>query len=119
MQREKTDKFCYPCVYSINSTGKVTFWYSSQKEISHYVPKVIFPGGAFQSVNVVVDMNGEYGLTQFAKGIVDLPQNLEAIAKALRSKKFINLYPSFSSGTTELDKDIIATFRSDFWREFE
>ena len=118
MHKTKTKKFKYPCVYSINSKGKVTFWYSSKREQFFDIPKVIFPSGAYQSVGILVDNSGEYGLTQFARGIVDTKSNLSKIAKALRSEEFVKLYPSFSMSSTELDKDIISLFRKDFWKEF-
>ena len=118
MSRERKGKFKHPCVYSINVKDEVTFWYSSKKEQFFGVPKVIFPSGAFQSVGVLVDRNGDYGLTQFGRGIVDKKCNLQRIANALRSKKFIELYSDMAMSATELDKDIIATFRKDFWKEF-
>jgi len=118
MSKEQTAEFKYPCVYSIDSKGNPTFWYSSLKYKEHFVPKVIFPGGAFQSVGVIVDIEGEYGLTQFAKGIIDTKENLPLIRDALLSKKFVGLYKFFSMSTTELDKDVISLFRHDFWREF-
>ena len=118
MSKEQDEKFKYPCVYSINSKGETTFWYSSIKKCHFGVPKVVFPSGAFQSVDVLVDEKGKYGLTQFAKGIVDKPENLDNIAKALKSQKFLDFYYSVTMGIAELDKNVISCLRKDFWKEF-
>lgn len=118
MQKEQNHKFQHICVYSIDRNGNPTFWHSSVKHKEHFVPKVIFPGGAFQSVGCLIDAKGEFGLTQFAKGIVDTVDNLPFIYKALMSKEFKKFYRCFAMATTELDKDVISLFRKDFWKEF-
>jgi len=119
MSATQTDICKYPCVYYINSKSIPILKYSSVNNRGNFgIPKVIFASGVFQSVGVIVDKNGEFGLTQFAKGIVDSKHNLPLIAKALMSVKFKTLVKSFTMSTTELDKDIVATFRKDFWKEF-
>lgn len=118
MSNEKKGKFRHPCVYSIKKSGEVTYFYSSKKEGHFGVPKVIFPSGRYQSVGLLVDANGDFGLTQYARGIVDSPRNLPAIARALSSDEFVEFYKAFAMATTELDKDIIRCFRKDFWKEF-
>ena len=94
MNKEQTDEFKYPCVYTVKSPiknpekgNKPTFWYSNCNDKGHFgIPKVIWANGAS---GVVVDEKGEWGLTQFGYAIIDNVENLENIKKALSSEKFI------------------------------
>ena len=119
MSKEQAGEFKYPCVYYVNKKGEPTLWYSSINTNGHFgVPKVIFASGVIKSVGYMVDAKGEYGLTQFAKGIVDTPENLSSIAKALDSQRFRTLMEMCVVAQTELNKDILATFRKYFWKQF-
>lgn len=109
----------YPCVYSIAKDGTPTFHYSSRNDKGHYgIPKVIFAGGRISSANYIVDSKGEYGMTEFAKGVVDIPQNLPKIAAAMRTEKFKRIMEMCAVGFLEINKDILATFRKDFYKQF-
>ncbi|MFW6008305.1 MAG: Eco57I restriction-modification methylase domain-containing protein [archaeon] len=117
MSKEQTDEFKYPCVYTVKKDNSLTFKYSLLKDKGHFgIPKVIWGNGA---TGVFTDKNGVYGLTQFAYGIIDEPENLEYIKKALQNPYFIKYIMAFrdSFGDTYKRK-IIATFRKDFWKEF-
>lgn len=116
MQKEKQGKFKHPCVYSISKTSVPTFWHASFKEQYFGVPKAIFVTG--RSTGMIEDPEGKYGLTQFASGIVDNPANIKNIVKAMRSQKFFEITDAMSTATSGVDKDIIATFRKDFWKDF-
>ena len=112
----QNDEFKHPCIYSLPQKG-TRIWYSNTKKNGHFgVPKVIFSNGA--ASQVLVDKNGEYGLTQFAYGIVDKVENLESVKKALESKTFIDLCESFRFTLDRYDDNFIALFRKDFWKEF-
>ena len=63
-------------------------------------------------------MKGEYGLTNFVMGIVDKPEYVELIAKAMHTAKFRNMMRTVQSGTCEWNRHIIPMFRKDFWKEF-
>lgn len=119
LNRTLTDKHIYPCVYSIDSKNNVKFFYSSQKNHHFGIPKIIIPSGAYQSVGILVDNKGEYGLTQFAKAIVDDVDKLEQIAKAIKTPKFLEFYKNFIISLEELDKDVIKLFKKDFWKHFQ
>lgn len=80
-----------------------------------FVPKVIFGSGA---TGFIVDEIGEYGLTQFAVGIVDDEENLPNIAKALDSQPFKRIVQATSMSKAELDRKILGLFKKDFWKEF-
>lgn len=119
MAKNRTNEFQYPCVYTVKSPDKgntPTFWYSSEKKGHFGIPKVIWGNGA---TGVIVDKNGEYGLTQFAYAIIDDVENLENIKKAMQTERFIRNIMGFKHSLGDkYNRKIIATFRKDFWKEF-
>ncbi len=121
VSKEQTVEFKHPVVYATYKDGSVNFMYSNTKEKGHFgIPKVIFSDGGASTP--VIDENGDYGLTQFAYAIIDEPENLQYIHKAMLHPDFINLM-SFSDGLTGVahryNHKIIALFRKDFWKEYQ
>jgi len=121
MNREKTNEFKYPCVYSIVGNDEPILFYSNVNDKGHFaIPKLILGNGA--NPKCFIDYNGDYGLTQFAFGIIDEPENLEKIKIVLESEEFqkINLSTKFvaTGGNPLVYPRIISTFRKDFWKEF-
>jgi hypothetical protein len=114
MSKENNSNHSKPCVYMLNRKNEATFWYCNEKK-DFFVPKVIFASGA---TGFIVDSKGEYGLTQFATGIVDSVENLPMIAKALDSPRFKRIVEATSMSKAEIDRKILALFRKDFWKEF-
>jgi hypothetical protein len=116
MTKSQDNKFKYPCVYTILKNGKVNLWYSNTNENGHFgVPKVIWSNGTSQ---LIIDDKGDYGLTEFAYGIVDTLDNLTSIKRAMSSPEFIKLM-SFSQGVKHrYNTKVIELFRKDFWKEF-
>ena len=116
MSRDKNDEFKHPCIYSISIDNKVSYWHSSKKEQFFGIPKVVLANG---HTGITIDKNGEYGLTQFAFGIAASPKNLENLAKALKSERFVkNIMGYKGQGGNAYDKNIIRLFKKDFWKEF-
>jgi len=119
MRRENESDYQYPCVYTTIKDGTINLWHSNTKSNGHFdVPKVIFTNGG--ATTLVVDETGEYGLTQFAYGIIDEPENLPLIKKAMEHPDFIKLM-KFADGISSLHKynrKAITLFRKDFWKEF-
>jgi 16S rRNA G966 N2-methylase RsmD len=71
----------YPCVYSVYKDGSFNLKYSSRNDKGHFgKSKLILGNGA--NPTVFMDVEGDYGMTQFAFGIVDTPENLIKIKKA-------------------------------------
>jgi len=66
--------------------GETNFWYSNIKKCHFNTPKVIWTNG---TSDVIVDKNGDFGLTQFAYAIVDSIENLEHIKNAMLNPEFI------------------------------
>ena len=119
MSKDKTEKYKYPCIYSISKEGVPSLWYSSTNERGHFgIPKVIFAGGRISSANYIVDAIGEYAMTEFATGIVDSTPNLPRIAAAMRTEKFKRIMEMCAVGLLAINKDILKCFRKDFWKQF-
>ena len=119
LNEKQTDTFKYPCVYTITKQGEcINLYYSSTNEKGHYgVPKVIFSNGA--GCVPVIDEKGEYGLTEFACGIVDDVENLHLIQKAMMTEKFLEIMKACQmQGFNRYSWKVMRCFRKDFWKEF-
>jgi hypothetical protein len=95
--------------------------YTSNNQRGHFgVPKLIFGNGT--NPTSIIDSEGQYGLTQFAFGIVDSPENLPLIERAIKSEKFqkINKNTKYvaTAGNPLVYPKIVELFRKDFWRQF-
>ena len=118
VSKEKTGNFIYPVVYTCPGTKETPrFFWSSRNDLGHFnVPKVVWSNGASK---IYIDDSGEFGLTNFAYGIVDEKENLPLIKKAFKSKRFISLMKECSlSSSHRYNHKVIALFRKDFWKEF-
>lgn len=116
---EKTLEFKYPCVYHVKNGDKVTLKYSNINNKGHFgIPKLIWSNFRIISAGSIVDVNGEFGMTQFAYAIIDEPDNLSLIKKAFDSKKFRDLMEVCAGGDSIINRKAISTFRKDFWKEF-
>ena len=115
MKKEQDEEHSYPCIYSINVENVPTCYYSSRRDGHFGIPKVVWGSG---NGGFVVDENGKYGLTQYARAIVDSKENLYKIVTALHSEKFKKIALAISTSTNELDKSALSLFRKDFWKEF-
>ena len=122
MSKEKTEEFKHPCVYTVTSPikslekgNKPTFWYSNINKGHFGIPKLIWANGAS---GILIDKNGEYGLTQFGYAIVDNPENFENIKKVMQSEKFIKRIMMFKNSLGDkYNRKVISTFRKDFWKD--
>lgn len=112
-----SDDFFYPCVYTTQKDGNINLKYSNTNQNGHFgISKVIWSNGVASSL--VMDLEGQYGLTQFSYAITDSEENLHKIYQAMNSEKFINLM-KFADGKQHKYKyKVISTFCKDFWKEF-
>jgi len=117
MSHNESEIFKYPCIYSINRLNELSFKWSNTTDKGMFnVPKVIFGSGA---TGFIVDVEGKYGLTQWATGIVDDNiENLENIKKVLDSTKFKDIILATSVSKAEINRKILKYFKKDFWIEF-
>ena len=118
MFKQKTSKFKYPCIYYIDKKENINIHYSSIKKGHFGISKFICGPGDPQSTGFSVDEKGEYGMTQFAFGIIDYIKNLHKIKKAFSSDKFRIFIRELMNGRTAIDYKLIKLFKKDFWKEF-
>ena len=116
MSHIKSELNKYPCIYAINRSNELSFKWSATTDNGMFnIPKVVFASGA---TGFIVDKDGEYGLTQWATGIVDDVENLEHIKNVLSSNKFKDIILATSVSKAEINRKILKYFKKDFWREF-
>lgn len=119
MSKTQNVDFQYPCIRYIprDVNALPQLWYSNTNKRGHFgVPKVVFHP---KSNHLIVDITGQYGMTQFAYGVVDTPKNLSKIKQAMESEKFLDFCKAFRVGNADMyDGKYIALFRKDFWKEF-
>jgi len=117
MSEKETAKFKHPCVYTVSMNNEINLWWSEHKKNGHFgVPKVIFSNG---TSGTICDSEGKYGLTQFSYAIVDEPQNLENIQKAITNPDFLKVMDACSLiGKHRYNRKAISCFRKDFWKDF-
>ena len=121
MSKEKTPEYKYPCVYTITKRDGINFFYSSIKhpkteKKDMFVPKVIWSNGL--GTYPIIDLKGEYGLTQFSYAIIDDVNYLKNIETALNNPKFIELMEYVKFQNNKYNYKIISLFKKDFWKEF-
>ncbi len=117
MSHNKDSIFKYPCVHSTPKTG-VRYMYSKVNDKGHFgVPKVIFGEAGIN--DIVVDIKGEYGLTNGAIGIkIDDEETGKKISKALKTKQFHDIMQSCLYSSYRLDWNLFKEFKKDFWKNF-
>ena len=113
MSSERTEEFRYPIIYTVRSSGEPVIWYSKINDRGHFgKPKVVFSNGA--GSGVFIDENGEYGLSQFAYGILENDSNkLNFIKSIMIDNNFINLL-GYGSGS-KYNKNILRIFDKNSW----
>lgn len=118
MDKNNTDEFCYPCIDNVGVNNNPTkIWWSSINKGIINEPKVIF--GTFGD-GVFIDYFGQFGITQHSSAIVDTPDNLPKIARALKHPNVLELMNSIDFGgiTTVFNWKVIALFKHDFYNQF-
>lgn len=119
MSKTQNELFTYPCVYTVKSGDEETLWFSDKNNNGHFdIPKLIWSNFRISSAGSLLDINGDYGLTQFAYAIVDTPENLPLIKKVFDSKIFRNLMEDCAVSDMSINRKILSTFRKDFWKDF-
>jgi Eco57I restriction-modification methylase len=118
IKEEKTKEHKFPCIYMVYQGDTINVKFSNINDRGHFgLPKLIWSNGRTASLGCIIDSVGEYGMTQFAYGIIDTPKTLPEIKKAFDSKKFRELM-SACALNHDINRKVIALFRKDFWKEF-
>jgi hypothetical protein len=113
VSKVEKDGFINPIVYSTKKGDIPILWWSSKNDNGHFgVPKVILSNG----VGIVIDRDGEYGLTEWARGIAEKPENLDALKDYLESDKFDRLRSSIQIDSSNFNIKVACKFKKDFWK---
>jgi hypothetical protein len=117
ISNEMTDEFCYPLVHSTPKSGN-RFKYSSINNKGHFgIPKVIFGESGIN--DVIIDIDGHYGMTQGAIGIeIKTIEEGEKIKNVLLSDNFQNFINGFIWSNFRIDWRLFTHLKKDFWKEF-
>lgn len=117
MSHIQIDDFKYICVHSTPKSG-VRYMYSKVNDRGHFgVSKVIIGEAGIN--DVIIDINGDYGLTNGAIGIkINNLEDGKQLRKALKSDKFNKMLKSCSFSSYRVDWNIFKEFKKDFWKEF-
>jgi Superfamily II DNA/RNA helicase required for DNA uptake (late competence protein) len=124
----------YPCIYTIGTKKQkekkkekqpvkkrmedgtiVSLLYSNTNKNGHFgISKFIFSnGGGF-----LCDEKGEFGLTQWAYGIVDEKKNLIHIKQCFLSDEFTAIRQAIQIDKSKYNIKVMRQFRKDFYRQF-
>jgi hypothetical protein len=116
VQKDRSDEYKYPVVYAVNRQNIPKIHYASSNDRGTFgSSKVIFASGA---TGFISDKTGEMGLTQFATGIADKPENLETIIKVLNSRAFRPIIRALAVGKAEINTKLMKFMRNDFYMDF-
>jgi hypothetical protein len=117
ISKEKTDIFRYACVYTITMKDGLKCIYSSEKKGHFNIPKVIWSSGG--GTYPIVDMKGQYGLSNFAYAIVDEKKNLKDIEKVLNNRTFLKLMEYVKiTQNNKYNGKVISLFKKDWYKQF-
>ena len=112
----KTAEFKHPCIHSTPKKG-IRYEYSKFNDKGHFgISKLIFGEAGIN--HVIIDINGDYGMTQGAIGIkIKDTEEGERIKKAITSNNFKDILKSCKWGNFRIDWRLFASFKKDFWKE--
>ena len=117
MSRIKDDVYNIPIVYMISKNDGIKFYYSSVTKGHIGIPKVIWGNGTASPV--VVDKDGEYGLTQYAYAIIDDIDKLDDIKRCLDNPVFIDLMSYCIFGRRDkFNYKVFTLLKKDFYKAF-
>jgi hypothetical protein len=116
VSKTQTEEFKYPVIYHVSRSTGPTFQWSSRNDLGHFgIPKIIW--GRSARTGFYLDIDGKYGLTEFAYAILDTPENLEKIIKIL-DENYDELASMTNVTGSGINHKVLGTFRKDFWKEF-
>mgnify|MGYP003688716473 FL=1 len=115
VSKEKNKSFKYPLVYSIKKNNTISLRYTNDNKKGHFgLSKFIFSNGA----GFYCDIEGKYGLTEWAYCIYDKPENLKNIEKTFRSEKFNKIKKAIHLDSSTYNIKVMKLFKKDFWKDF-
>jgi hypothetical protein len=115
ISKEQNDVFNLPLIHSTPKTG-IRYMYTDIDRGHFGIPKVIFGESGIN--HVIIDINGEYGITNSSMGIkVNSLEEAEEIKEFLLND-FTDIIKSCMWGNFRIDWRLFTYFRKDFWKEF-
>ena len=119
VSKTKHDNYIYPLVNYIKKDDTMRLFYTDDNTKGHFgIAKLILSTGKMKSVGTVLDLQGEYGLTEFAFAIVDEPQALVLIKKCADSERFRAFMNCCAVNDSYFNKRVLSTFKKDFYLDF-
>ena len=117
MSHTKTEEYKYVCVHSTPKSG-VRYMYSKVNDRGHFgISKIIIGEAGIN--DVIIDMEGGYGLTNGAIGIkINTLEEGNMLEAALKTNKFDKVLRSCLFSSFRVDWNIFKEFKKDFWKEF-
>jgi len=115
-KKEKDQTFKYPLVHTTTKKGN-KFWYTSRTDKGHFgIPKIMFGESGIN--DCIIDVKGEYGMTQQAMAlpIKDHKDGLKA-KEYLMSEDFKNILNACSWSNFRIDWRMFTYFKEGFWRD--
>ena len=114
---DKDDKgTSHPLVHTTTKKGN-KFWYSSRNDKGHFgISKVIFGESGIN--DVIIDINGEFGMTQQAMAIpINDYDDALKVKEYLMSDGFKNILNACSWSNFRIDWRMFTYFKEGFWRD--
>ena len=117
MSYTNDETFKYPCVHSTLKNG-TRFMFSTVNDKGHFGSSKVIIGES--GINTpVVDINGDYGMTQGSFAIeIENEDEGNKISKALQSVRFNKIMKSTMFSIFRIDWNVFKEFKKDFWVEF-
>jgi len=114
---DKNDEYKYTLIHS-TPKGGTRYKYSSRNDNGHFgISKVIFGDSGIG--DAIIDMIGEYGMTQHSMGIlVSSLEEANNIKKALLSNEFNEFLKTVMWSNFQIDWKLFSYLKKDFWKEF-
>jgi len=115
MSKEKTEEFKYPCVYTINKNNELSLRYSNTNTKGHFgITKFIISNGS----GFHKDIEGKYGLTQWAYYIKCKKENMDDIERCFQNPDFLNIIDAVKLTSNKYNYSVLKYLKKDFWKEF-
>ena len=113
--KEPNDVFCHPLIHS-TPKKHIRYYYSSTDSDGHFgISKAIFGDSGIN--HVVVDVKGEYGMTEHAMAIpIESREDGESLKEFLMSDKFQNILKACSWSNYQIDRSLFESLKEGFWR---
>lgn len=122
VNEKKNETFIYPLIHSTPKAGVRYYYTSTKTPVKNPIPmfdvaKVIFGDSGIN--NVVIDVEGKFGMTQHAIGIqIVSKEEGEKLSKILESDEFNDILKSLSFSNYQIDWRIFTYFKHDFYKYF-